>query len=160
MELEKQNAMKQGIMSDDNCMAKFIKLRINTKDKNVPITQDLAIANAYGNKFIIPLDFEMLNSSIPYYQSRLGNRLCSEIMFNDYGRVTVSTEASPDVNCKISDISLGYKIVIQPDLARRFSDKYQNMALMLDRVLRHRQIRVNKLDMTSNLIHLIYLVNP
>ena len=30
--------------------------------------QDKAIADAYGNKFIIPLDFEMLDSSAPYYQ--------------------------------------------------------------------------------------------
>ena len=29
--------------------------------------QDKAIADAYGNKFIIPLDFEMLDSAAPYY---------------------------------------------------------------------------------------------
>ena len=28
-----------------------------------------AIADAYGNKFIIPLDFEMLDSAAPYYQT-------------------------------------------------------------------------------------------
>ena len=91
----------------------------------------MAITNAYGNKFIISLDFEMLDSLIPYYQSRLGNRLCYEIIFNDYRRVIVSTEASSDAGYKISDISLEYKIVIQPDLTRRVSGKYQNRALCM-----------------------------
>ena len=62
----------------------------------------MAIANAYENKLIIPLDFEMLDNLI----SGLENRVCYKITFNDYGRVTISTEASPDVNFKISDISL------------------------------------------------------
>ena len=117
-ESEKQNAGRQGI-SNDGCTPYHIKLRINAKDKNVSIAQDAAIANAYGDKFIIPLSFEMLDSLIPYYQSRLGNRLCYKITFNNYGRVIVSTAASQDASYKISDISLKYEMVIQPDLARR-----------------------------------------
>ena len=65
--------MRQGIISNDGCTPNCIKLRINTKDKNTLIAQDVAIANAYGNEFIIPLDFEMLDNLIPYYQSRPGN---------------------------------------------------------------------------------------
>ena len=34
-----------------------------------------AIADVYSNKFIIPLDFEMLDSAAPYYQAGLGKRL-------------------------------------------------------------------------------------
>ena len=45
-------------------------------------------ADAYENKFIIPLDFEVLDSAAPYYQASLENRLCYEITFNDYNRVT------------------------------------------------------------------------
>ena len=63
-----------------NCM----KLRKNASDKNPSNVQDKAIADAYGNKFIIPLDFELLDSSAPYYQAGLVNRLCYELMFNDY----------------------------------------------------------------------------
>ena len=61
-----------------------MKLRINAKDKSAGNARDKAIADTHGNKFIIPLDFEMLDSSAPYYQAGLGNRLCYEIMFNDY----------------------------------------------------------------------------
>ena len=52
-----------------------MKLRINAGDKSTTPTKDNAIAEAYGNKFSIPLDFEMLESVMPYYQVGLGNRL-------------------------------------------------------------------------------------
>ena len=83
--LEKKNAIRQGIISTDgdltpNCM----KLRINAGDKSPTPTQDKAIADAYGNKFIIPLDFEMLDNAMPYYQVGLRNRLSYDLKFNDY----------------------------------------------------------------------------
>ena len=74
--------------SNDGCTENCIKLRINALDKSAVDKRDKAIADTYGNKFIIPLDFEMLDSSMPYYQSGLGNRLCYEITFNDYNRDT------------------------------------------------------------------------
>ena len=64
-----------------------MKMRINARDKNAIIAQDDAIAKAYGDKFIIPLNFEMLDSAMPYYQAGLRNRLCYEIMFNKYGKL-------------------------------------------------------------------------
>ena len=64
----------------ENC----IKLRMNAGDKNAGNAQDNAIADRYRKKFIIPLDFEMLDSAAPYYQAELGNRLYYEIIFNDY----------------------------------------------------------------------------
>ena len=62
---EKRNAIQQGIISTDGCTENCIKLRINAGDKSTGNTQDKAIADAYGNKFIIPLDFEMLDSAAP-----------------------------------------------------------------------------------------------
>ena len=87
---ERRNATRQGIISNDGCMENCFKLRINAGDKNASNAQNTAIADAYGNKFIIPLDFEMLDSAAPYYQAHLGNRLCYELTFNDYNRVTKS----------------------------------------------------------------------
>ena len=150
---EKRNAIRQGIISTDGCMENCIKLRINAGNEDATNGQDKAIADAYGNKFIIPLDFEMLDSSAPYYQAGLGNRLCYEITFNDYNRVTKSAVSSPkvrDVKYKITDISLEYEIVSQADLARSIGSEYQSMALLYDRVLRHRQLAVNKSDTMWN----------
>ena len=50
-------------------------MRINAGDKNASNAQDKAIADAYGNKFIIPLDFEMLDNAAPYYEAGLGTVL-------------------------------------------------------------------------------------
>ena len=149
----KEKCYKTLLISNDGCMENCIKLRINAGDKSTANKQDNAIAKAYRNKFLIPLDFEMLDSSAPYYQAGLGNRLCYEITFNDCNRViksTVSSPKVPDAKYKISDISLEYEIVTQPKLTRSIKDEYQSMALLYDRILRHKQIPVNKLDTTWN----------
>ena len=150
---EKRNAICQGIISTDSCMENCIKLRINAGDKNASNAQDKAIADAYGNKFIIPLDFEMLDSAAPYYQAGLGNRLCYELIFNDYNQVTksrVSSPKVPDAKYKITDISLEYEIATQPDLARSIRSEYEHIALLYDRILRDRKIIVNKSDTVWN----------
>ena len=143
---DKRNTIRQGIISADGCMENCIKLRINAGDKSTSNAQDKAIADVYRNKFIIPLDFEMLDSAAPYYQAGLKNRLCYELSFNDYNRVTrsgVSSPKVPDAKYKITDISLEYEIATQPDLARSIRSEYQHMALLYDRNLRHRTIIVN-----------------
>ena len=133
----------------ENC----IKLRINAGDKNASNAQDKAISDTYRNKFIIPLDFEMLDSAASYYQAGLGNRPCYKLTFINYNRVTksgVSSPKVPDAKYKITDISLEYEIVTQPDLVRSIRSKYQHMALLYDRILRHRKIIVNKSDTVWN----------
>ena len=100
-------------------MKNCIELRINAADKNASSKQDKAISNTYGDKFIISLDFEMLDSSVPYNQVGLGNRLCYEITFNDYNRVIKSAVASPDAKYKITYILYLFGLVPQ--------DSYQNL---------------------------------
>ena len=95
----------------------------------------------------------MLDSAAPYYQAGLLNRLCYELTFNDYNRViksAVSSPKVPDAKYKITDISLEYEITTQPDLARSVRSKYQHMALLYDRILRHRKTILNKSDTVWN----------
>ena len=125
-----------------------MKLRINAGDKSTTPAKDNAIAEAYGNKFIIPLDFEMLDSAMPYYQAGLRNRLSYDLKFNDYNRIINSSKT--DATCKITDISLEYDIVTQPELARSIRSEYDKMVLLHDRVIQHSQIPVNKLDTKWN----------
>ena len=81
---EKRNAVRQDIISNDGCTSNCMKLRINAGDNDVTNAQDKAISDTYRNKFIIPLDFEMLDSAMPYYQAGLGTdcvmKLLSMIM--------------------------------------------------------------------------------
>ena len=95
----------------------------------------------------------MLDSAAPYYQAGLENRLCYELTFNDYNRVTksgVSLPKVPDAKYKITDISLEYEIATQPDLTRSIRSEYQHMALLYDKILRHRKIIVNTKDTVWN----------
>ena len=149
---EKRNAIQQGIIYNDGCTKNCIKLRINADDKSTSNAHDKAIADAYRNKFIIPLDFEMLDSAAPHYQAGLRNRLCCELTFNDYNRVTKSGASPkvPDAKYKITDISSEYEITTQPALVRSIGSEYQHMALLYDRILRHRKIIVNKSDTVWN----------
>ena len=151
---EKRNAIRQGIISTDGCTENCIKLRINAGDKNGCLKKHpKAIPDVYGNKFVIPLDFEMLDSAGPYYQAGLGNTLCYKLTFNDYNQVTKSGVSSPkvsDAKNKITDISLEYAMATQPNLTRSIRSEYQHMALLYDRILRHRKIIVNKLDTVWN----------
>ena len=130
----------------ENC----IKLRINAGDKDATPKKDKAIAEAYRNKFLISLDFEMSDSSAPYYQAGLGDRLCYEITFSDYNRVIKSAVASSDAKYVISNISSEYEIVSNSTLARSIKTKYDEMVLLYDRILRHRRVKVNKSNTTWN----------
>ena len=147
---EKRNAIHQGIISNDGCTENCIKLRINAGNKDATNAQDKAIADAYGNKFIIPLDFEMLDSAAPYYQVGLGNRLCYELTFNDYNRVIKSAVSSPkvlDAKYKITDIPLEYEISgelrqgseTSKSPQRSLNESYQNGALNINMSVQYSQ---------------------
>ena len=94
----------------------------------------------------------MLDSAAPYHQAGLGNKLCYELTLNDYNQVTkcATSPKAPDAKYKITDISLEYEIPTQPNLARSIRSEYQHMALLYDRILRHRKIIVNKKDTVWN----------
>ena len=55
-----------------------------------------------------------------------------------------------DATYKITDISLEYDIVTQPELTRSIRSEYDKMVLLYDRVIQHSQIPVNKLDTKWN----------
>ena len=68
---ERHNAVFQGIMEADGQTENAIKHRINDSDK-ASNTNDETVASILDNKFCIPLDFEILESSLPLYQYGLG----------------------------------------------------------------------------------------
>ena len=123
-----------------------MKLRINAGDKSDSNGQDKAITDTYGKNFNIPLDFEMLDSVMLYYQVGLRNRLSHKIMCNKYRKVINLSKQAPSLDAmyKITDIALEYEIVKQPDLTSLITMEYQNMTLQYDRILGHKQIIVNK----------------
>ena len=71
---ERINAVFQGIVQDNGQTENAIKHRINASDKSSNVS-DETVASIFDNKFCIPLDFEILESTLPLYQYGLGSCL-------------------------------------------------------------------------------------
>ncbi|MEW8332697.1 MAG: hypothetical protein AB2692_17315 [Candidatus Thiodiazotropha sp.] len=146
---ERESAQYQGIDTSDN--RNTTRIRIGAENRDASVVADKAIADAFSNRFFIPLDFELLESHMPFYQSALGDRLEYELVFNDYSRV-VRAAGDTDASYRIENISLEYDMVTQPELARRIRNQYEGrLAILYDRVLRHRKINKDKSDTLWNI---------
>ena len=102
------------------------------------------MALIYENRFCIPLDFKILESSLPLYQYGLGSRLTYELTFADYSDVIKATD--PDATYTISNISLEFDTIINASLASQIRTEYMKCSILYDRILRARIIPINKSD--------------
>ena len=100
---ERRNAVFQGIVDADGQTENAIKHRIDAGDKEND-AKDETVASIYDNRFCIPLDFEILESSLPLYQYGLGSRLTYELTFADYSDVIKTS--NPDATYKINNLRL------------------------------------------------------
>ena len=71
---ERRNAVFQSIVEASGQTENAIKRRINAANKASNASDD-TVASIFDNKFCIPLDFKILESSFPLYQYGLGSRL-------------------------------------------------------------------------------------
>ena len=140
---ERRNAIFQGIVEADGQTENAIKHRINATDK-ANNAKDQTVASIYDNRFCIPLDFEILETSLPLYQCGLGSRLTYELTFADYSDVIKSTD--PDATYTISNISLEFDTMINASLASQIRTEYMKSSILYDRILRARIIPLNKSD--------------
>ena len=128
---ERRNAIFQGIVETDGQTENAIKHRINAGDK-ASNAKDQTVASIFDNKFCIPLDFEILETSLPLYQHGLGSRLTYELTFSDYGDVIKSTET--DATYTISNISLEFDTIINASLASQIRTEYMKSSILYDRI--------------------------
>ena len=140
---ERRNAIFQGIVEADGQTENAIKHRINATDK-ADVANDITVASIYDNHFCIPLDFEILESSLPFYQYGLGSHLTYELTFADYSDVIKATD--PDATYTISNISLEFDTIINASLASQIRTEYMKSSILYDRILRARIIPFNKSD--------------
>ena len=134
---ERCNAVFQGIVEADGQFENAIKHQINATDK-ANDAKDQTVASIYDSRFCIPLDFEILESSLPLYQYGLGSRLTYELTFADYSDVIKAT--NPDATYTISNISLEFDTVINASLASQIRTEYMKSSILYDRILRARII--------------------
>ena len=146
---ERENAQYQGIDESDNRNTTRIRVSAGTKDTS--IAADKAIADVYSNRFYIPLDFDLLESKMPFFQSELGDRLEYELTFNDYSRVVLATGDAKALYT-VDNISLEFDRVTQPELTHMISNQDSaRLTIMYDRILRHRKIRKDRRDTIWNI---------
>ena len=105
---ERENSQYQGIDESDN--RNTTRIRVSAGNKNASVAADKATAGAYSNRLYIQLDFDLLESHMPFYQSALGDRLEYEFTFNDYNRLIWATDDT-DASYDIENISMEYEMV-------------------------------------------------
>ena len=140
---ERCNAIFQGIVEADGQIENAIKHRINADDK-ANNAKDQTVASIYDNRFCIPLDFEILESSLPLYQYGLGSHLTYELTFADYTDVIKAT--NPDATYMISNIRLEFDTIINASLASQIRTEYMKNSVLYDRILRACIIPLNNSD--------------
>ena len=140
---ERLNTVFQGIVEADGQTEGAIKHLINAGDK-ANNAKDQTVASIYDNRFCIPLDFEILESSLSLYQYDLGSRLTYELTFADYSDVIKASK--PDATYTISNISLEFDTMINASLASQIRTEYMKSSILYDRILRACIIPLNDSD--------------
>ena len=140
---ERRNAVFQGIVEAGGQTENAIKHRINAGNKTSN-EKDQTVALIFDNKFCIPLDFEILESSLPLYQYGLGSHLTYELIFADYSDVIKAMD--PDATYTISNISLEFDTITNAPLACQIRTEYMKNSILYDRILRAHIIPLDKSD--------------
>ena len=140
---ERHNAVFQGIVEIDGQTKNTIKHQINAGDK-ASNANDETVASIFNNKFCIPLDFEILESSLPLYQYGLGSHLTYELTFADYSNVIKAMDTN--TTYRISNISLEFDTIINASLASQIRAEYMKSSILYDRKFRARIIPLDKSD--------------
>ena len=124
-------------------MENAIKHRINAGDK-ASNASDETVASIYNCKFCIPVDFEILEYSLPLCQYGLGSRLTYELTFADYSDEIKAS--NPDATYTISNISLEFDTVTNASLATQVRTEYMKSIILYNRIPRARVIPLNNSD--------------
>jgi len=129
---------------------KGLALRVGSKDATGDV-EETAIGKTLGNRFRIPIDFELLNSVEPYHQHSLADKLEIQLTFNDDKWIILGSTAAlaaandADYGYTFTDIRTEWDQITDSadsDIARSMAI-YQMFALPFTRIVQH-QFRVIK----------------
>ena len=97
---------------------------------------EIAIKTTLGNRFMIPIDFELLKDIEPYYQAGIGDKLVLELTFNDPSAVILgSTSTDSNYNYQFFDINIEWDQITDNNLANAMLSWYEMLALPFKRFL-------------------------
>ena len=141
MRLGHQHAMKKENVESQDKDGKKITTEKETivTLKDVATADDKIMSGVFKNTFEIPLDFELLSTVMPFYQSGLGDRLSYQLTFNN------TTEFGGEYSVK--NIRLMFEKINSASLANIIKNEYGGeFSVLFDRILRHSIKHVNSAD--------------
>jgi len=133
-----------------------LALRVGSKDATGDV-EETAIAKTLGNRFRIPIDFELLNSVGPYHQHSLADKLEIQLTFNDAKSIilgstsALAAAADADYGYTFTDIRTEWDQITDSDIARSMAMQYQeNFVLPFVRLSEHEFRVIKKSDPVIN----------
>ena len=141
---DKARRVFQGI--DD---ADALKLRVSSKGATGN-AGETAVAKTFGNRFRIPIDFELLDDIGPFHQASLADKLEIKLTFNDKKAIilastpTLAAATDADYDYSVTDIRTEWDQITSLGLANSMKSAYQRLALPFTRIFEHRFMAINK----------------
>ncbi len=103
---------------------------------------DTMMKTVFGDKYKIPLDFEILTDHAPLYKAVINENIIFEIELNPNKNVLVSSKPK-DMAYKLTNICLEYDTVTDKNIASTISNMYNSgYAFMFDRVDSLKEVKV------------------
>jgi len=142
---DKSRRIPQGIQT-----AKSLALWVGSKDATGDV-EETAIGKTLGERFRIPIDFELLKSVGSYHQHSLADKLEIQLTFNDAKSIILGSTSAlaaandADYGYTFTDIRAEWDQITDPDIARSIASQYQMFALPFTRLVQH-HFRVIKSD--------------
>ena len=115
--IERSARLSQGIQSEA-----MRKIRSNAGDKGSD-TKDAALNTVFGNKYTIPLDFELMSSHGVLYPFALNDSILFELTLAKVDKIIHGTD---EANYQLKNIELEYETIRSDYLAGECTSSYQN----------------------------------
>ena len=141
---EKARRVSQGIQSEAG-----LKLRVKSDGAATTDAEEVAISKTLGNRFVIPVDFELLHEIAPLLSSHL-NDIKFELTFNDPQSVilgstdTLASATNQDYNYEVNDIHLEYDVIKDTSLSQTVIDMYREMTIPITEIHHYEMITIPK----------------
>ena len=119
-EEERNNMVFQGIQSEN-----LRALRSGVAETAITgeTANEKTLKKVYGEKYKIPLDFELLSAHAPFYKFPIEEDVIFEITLASKDDI-ISTETAANMNYNLKNICLEYDTVTNENIARELTNKY------------------------------------
>ena len=144
---ERKNRVFQGIQGE-----KLRALRSGVAEDKVTgeTANDKTLNSVYGEKYQIPLDFELLSTHAPFYKFPIQEDVIFALTLAPIEDIIV-TETIASMNYKLKNICLEYDTITNETLARQLLNNYNSgFSVLYDWIDHFKTVKVKKTDTLIN----------